>query len=85
VRDPLIHPDWLERKRESRTLAILSAARRIDADRRNPRERRLFGLDNRIGVSVLAAGAARPSPQTCWRGRRSRSSWVSSARRPMSC
>ncbi len=82
VRDQLILR-WLERKPESRALAILSAARGdgrsfiaanlavvfsqfgsrtllIDADLRNARQHRLFGLDNRVGLSALLAGRAAP-------------------------
>ena len=82
VRDQLIL-HWLERKPESRALAILSAARGegrsfiaanlaivfsqlgsrtllIDADLRTPRQHRLFGLENRIGLSTLLAGRAAP-------------------------
>jgi protein-tyrosine kinase len=82
VRDQLILR-WLDRKPESRTLAILSAARGdgrsfiaanlavvfsqlgsrtllIDADLRNSRQHRLFGLENRIGLSALLAGRAAP-------------------------
>src|ERR1700716_1507918 len=82
VRDQLILR-WLERKPESRALAILSAARRegrsfiaanlaivfsqlgsrtllIDADLRNARQHRLFGLENRIGLSALLSGGAAP-------------------------
>lgn len=82
VRDQLI-VRWLERSPESRTLAILSAARGdgrsfiaanlaivfaqlgsrtllIDADLRNPRQHRLFALENRIGLSALLAGRAAP-------------------------
>jgi receptor protein-tyrosine kinase len=82
VRDQLILR-WLERKPESRALAILSAASGegrsfiaanlaivfsqlgsrtllIDADLRNPRQHRLFGLENRIGLSALLSGRAAP-------------------------
>ena len=82
VRDQLILR-WLERKPESRALAILSAARRegrsfiaanlaivfsqlgsrtilIDADLRNPCQHRLFGLENRVGLSALLSGRAAP-------------------------
>jgi protein-tyrosine kinase len=82
VRDQLLLR-WLERKPESRALAILSAARGdgrsfiaanlavvfsqlgsrtllIDADLRNPRQHRLFGLENRIGLSALLSGRAAP-------------------------
>ncbi|HET7362570.1 MAG TPA: chain length determinant protein tyrosine kinase EpsG, partial [Burkholderiales bacterium] len=75
VRDQLLLR-WLERKPESRALAILSAARGegrtfiaanlavvfsqlgsrtllVDADLRNPRQHRIFGLDNRTGLSAL--------------------------------
>ena len=82
VRDQLLLR-WLERKPESRALAILSAARGegrsfiaanlavvfsqlgsrtllIDADLRNPRQHRIFGLENRIGLSALLSGRAAP-------------------------
>src|SRR6266850_3508180 len=82
VRDQLIL-HWLERKPESRALAILSAARGegrsfiaanlaivfsqlgsrtllIDADLRNACQHRLFGLENRIGLSALLSGRAAP-------------------------
>ena len=80
VRDQLVLR-WLERKPESRALAILSAERGdgrsfiaanlavmfsqfgsrtllIDADLRNARQHRLFGLENRIGLSAVLAGRA---------------------------
>jgi receptor protein-tyrosine kinase len=50
----------------------------IDADLRQPCQHRLFGLDNRAGLSAVLSGRA--VRRICWRGRCSRSCSTSSPR-----